>query len=44
MATDSRRHYAYDESRTSYIEGNTVRKLNAVPERRREEQIGRRAD
>jgi cell division protein FtsL len=38
MAAGNRRHNAYDDYRTNYIEGNTVRKLNAVPERRREEQ------
>ncbi len=34
-----RRTYQAEDSRTSYIDGNTVRKLNAVPERRREERV-----
>ncbi len=33
-----RRKYQYAGDRTSYIEGNTVRKLNAVPDIRREEE------
>lgn len=33
-----RRQYQYDNTRTSYIEGNTVRKLNAAPDIRRERQ------
>lgn len=37
MAAGNRKHYAYDNYRTRYIEGNTVRKLNAVPERREEQ-------
>lgn len=35
----NRKGYQYRNSRTSYIEGNTVRKLNAVPDIRREEQL-----
>ena len=34
----NKRQYGQSNNRTSYIEGNTVRKLNAVPEIRREEQ------
>ena len=34
-----RRQYQAEDSRTSYVDGNTVRKLNAAPERRREERI-----
>lgn len=34
-----RRKYQAEDYRTSYVDGNTVRKLNAAPERRREEQI-----
>ncbi|HHV11929.1 MAG TPA: cell division protein FtsL [Clostridiales bacterium] len=34
-----RRRYEPEDSRTSYVDGSTVRKLNAVPERRREERI-----
>lgn len=33
----NRRQYQYDNYRTSYVEGNTVRKLNAVPDIQREE-------
>lgn len=32
-----KKQYYYDNTRTSYIEGNTVRKLNAIPDTRREE-------
>lgn len=32
-----KKQYYYDNTRTSYIEGNTVRKLNTVPDIRREE-------
>jgi hypothetical protein len=32
-----KRQYYYENTRTSYIEGNTVRKLNTVPDTRREE-------
>jgi cell division protein FtsL len=32
-----KRQYHYENTRTSYIEGNTVRKLNTVPDIRREE-------
>lgn len=32
-----KRQFEYQNTRTSYIEGNTVRKLNAVPDIRREE-------
>ncbi len=32
-----KRQYQYENTRTSYVEGNTVRKLNAVPDIRREE-------
>ena len=34
----NKRRYQYDYKGTSYIEGNTVRKLNAAPDIRREEQ------
>ncbi|MDF2842236.1 MAG: putative rane protein [Herbinix sp.] len=34
---EAKKKQYYSNNRTSYIEGNTVRKLNAVPERRREE-------
>lgn len=34
----NKRRYQYEKYGTSYIEGNTVRKLNAVPDIRREEQ------
>ncbi len=34
-----RRRYEPEDSRTSYVDGSTVRKLNAVPERRREERV-----
>ncbi len=37
MDADKRKYQHYN-NRTSYIEGNTVRKLNAVPDIRREEQ------
>ncbi|HWT27278.1 MAG TPA: septum formation initiator family protein [Mobilitalea sp.] len=33
----NKRRYQYGSSGTSYVEGNTVRKLNTAPERRREE-------
>lgn len=33
----NKRRYQYSNTGTSYIEGNTVRKLNAVPDIRREE-------
>ncbi len=33
----NKRAYRHDYTRTSYMEGNTVRKLNAVPERREEQ-------
>jgi cell division protein FtsB len=32
-----KRQYQYENNRTSYIEGNTVRKFNAAPDIRREE-------
>ncbi len=35
---ESRRNNQYDKTRTSYIEGNTVRKINPVPDYGREEQ------
>ncbi|MDF2944371.1 MAG: putative rane protein [Herbinix sp.] len=34
----NKRRYQYDYKGTSYVEGNTVRKLNATPDIRREEQ------
>ncbi len=33
-----RKHRQYDNSRTSYVEGSAVRKLNNMPDTRREEQ------
>lgn len=33
-----KRQYRYGNSGTSYIDGNTVRKLNAVPQRQREQE------
>jgi cell division protein FtsL len=33
------RRYQFDNNRTSYVEGNTVRKLSAVPDIRREEPV-----
>lgn len=33
-----RKQYRYRNSGTSYIDGNTVRKLNAVPQRQREQE------
>lgn len=38
METDYRKRNPYDKTGTSYIEGNTVRKLTAVPDRRWEEE------
>jgi cell division protein FtsB len=35
----NKRQHQYGNSRTSYVEGNTVRKINAVPDIRREERI-----
>jgi cell division protein FtsL len=33
-----KRRYQYDDTRTSYVEGNTVRKLRVAPDIRREEE------
>lgn len=38
MEADYRKRNPYDKTGTSYIEGNTVRQLNAVPDWRREEE------
>ncbi len=35
---EAKRNNYYQNNRTSYVEGNTVRKLNTVPDIRREEQ------
>ncbi|MBH1941361.1 cell division protein FtsL [Mobilitalea sibirica] len=38
MEANNKRYHQYGKVRTSYVEGNTARKLNAVPDIRREEQ------
>ncbi len=35
----NKRRYQFENNRTSYVEGNTVRKLSAVPDTRREEPV-----